>query len=1427
MKLLLTAIVLLCTGPVEMQDAPLRVGVHSDVPAVTADVVALLKSRGAAAREVVPNAAGLKDLDALVLHRSGFTALPEEFRADLEAFTARGGGLVLLGGAVAAGAPEGWKALAGGAWTSKSRSFSSLMMLYVATGQHPIVKDASPFDVTDVTAYDLDLADSIQVSASAFTPKITNGRNERREQSDRANIYDLQPQMWAYEGKAHRAFVQIQGGDAPLRHASLRTFALRGLQWVARRANLDALSTAEELASLRYPDGGASRPEDTVRKMDIHPEFTVSVVASEPLITKPIAMQWDARGRLWVAETPEYPNGRRPSVAEPWKETGTLAPGRYDRPATDRICILTDTDGDGRMDTKTVFYEGLELVTGFCFYGDGVLALAEPDLVWIRDTDGDGKADTVVRVLTGFKPGDTHFVANHLIAGMDGWIYASMGGNEEIKTPDGKISLGRASSGIFRFRPDGSALEQVSSKGGNGFGAHVTSDFELFFGQATSGSPLQHVVIPEWTLAAGRFKTLFGANSVIDGRKVVIPKLPDRVPLMQIDVVGGYSAACGALIYEGGAWPDVWTRSSFCTEPILNVIHHEIPRPSGPTLTGDMVRKDAEFIHSNDYWFRPIDVETGPDGALYIVDFYCPVIAHSDTRGPKHSRAGASVRPDRDHYFGRIYRVQHKEAKKIAVPDLSKADGPALVEALQHPNDVVRAGAFRLLTEKTDAATTAALVRATGSTSVPARIAALWALYRRGAATPELLRAALASPEAEVRKNAALVAEAGGGDAVAAELLAGVDDADARARLAMFRGLAKTKGSEAAAAKLLALFPTLRDDWTRTAAVAAAAAAPTLALSAALKSGASPEQQPFLSAVAQRAAGKGEAAPFAPLLIAAASSGNEEVNVVLLGAAAELPSSPPDSPELQAAIKALLGSPNPRVATAALPVAAAWGTSDAIKADVAARIRESLARAGNAQLPDAARMEVVTALVGARKADPSILTALGKLLSGAASPPLKRHVIAALGTTGDPKVAGLVLEALPRMDPTAQDAALGVLLSRREGVTAVLDAVESKVLALSDLGPNNVHRLRTHPERDLAARAAKVFDSIRKPTTNKDALIASVFPQVAKGGVPAKGREVFVKNCAPCHKFNDVGNQVGPILTGMGAHGRELLLTDILDPNRSVDAGYEAWNVLTKSGAVLSGILAQENDAQLTLKNAQGVIEIPKSTIENAKKSSLSLMPEGLEALGAEAIRDLLAFLTDGMDRYRVLDLSGAFTADTRRGLFASAEAVNDTVKFSQFGMIQANGIPFQLVDPSRSSLGGNVLVLRGGSGKEPAHQYPDRVEVKVGFPVKAIHLLGGVAGWGASRAFEGPTILSVQLRYEGGQTETVDLQDGVHFVDYVADGLEVPGSKRATGVVAEHQIRVITIPVSKAAALQRIVLSSPGHGTTAVTAAITAEMIP
>jgi len=1441
MKRIAFCLCLFLAAVLQAEDAPLRVLVHSNTPAYATELSTLLQQRGAQAATGAMDDAALAKADVLVLHSSEFKPLPADKCSAIDAFTRRGGNVVVLNGAIASGAADWWKPIAGAAWIPTSRSFTSRMMLYIAVGQHAIVRNAWSFDVDDNTYYDLDAQPNLTVLASAFTPKVTGLRDPaqaeaRSKGGSRANVYDLQPQMWAYEApaagdkKSHRAFAILQGSETTLQHASYKSFVLRGIAWAGGRENVDSLLKKDEVEGLAYPEGGPSKPQDTVKKFDLHPEFTANLVASEPLITKPIAVQWDERGRLWVAESPEYPNGRRPNVAAPWKETGVLSPGQYERPARDRISILSDTDGDGVMDSKSIFYEGLELVTGFCFYKDGVLALHQPDVVFLRDTDNDGKADKVERVLTGFSPGDSHFVANHLINAPDGWIYVSMGGGEEIWTPDRKKSLGRVSSGIFRFKPDGSALEQVSSKGGNGFGADLTSDGELFFGQATSGSPMQHVVIPEWTLAKGKVgPQLFGANSVIAGRKVVRKQLPDRLPLMQIDVVGGYSAACASLFYEGGAWPAAWNNSGFVTEPILNVIHHEILKPEGASLKGDMVRPDAEFLLSNDYWFRPIDIATGADGALYISDFYSPVIAHSDTRGPQHSRAGASVRPDREHYFGRIYRVQNKEAQKNAIPDLSKAGAPECVAALKHSNRTVRANAYRLLTEKLDpAAVEAALLPlARDEAFTPARILALWGLQRLGKLTTDLHKSALTNPNASLRKSAALMAEVAGADAIQPELATAMKDTDARARIAALRALATVELKEAAANTLLDLYPTLEDNWTRSAAVAAASNSPASILGMALKREKLNGQEIFLAAVATRAADRQDAETFAKLvpLCAAAAPSSDAVKVLILEAAARLKTPPANAATLAASLRTLLASENPSVFTNALPLSATWDTAGELRTDVTRKSELALQRLADANIPDAERMQIVTALLGARTANPAILPAISTLLAGKASSALKRHTVQAIGLQSDAAVGALLIDAMPKLSGGEQEAATGVLLARPDFTMELLSAIEAKKVPITIFSPSNIFRLRTHPDKAVSARAVKLLDAIRKPSTDKDGLIAKLLPEVTRTGNATAGREVFTKNCAACHKFNDQGSEIGPILTGMGAHGPDNLLVHILDPNRAVDAGYEVWNVAMKDGSIQSGILAQENEAQMMLKTANGPVEIAKSNVKNARKTPLSLMPEGFEALGADALRDLLAYLCEGASQYRVLDLATAYTADTRRGLYHSADQTNDTLKFKKFGLVNGNGIPFNIADPAKTPLGGNLIILRSGGKETFAYTYPMQVEVNVGVPVKALNLLGGVAGWGAKEAREGSTLLILTMHFADGKKETVMMRDGIEFIDYVSDK-DVPGSKRVDGIMRENQIRLIQVPVKSTAVLQKITLACPGNnGPAATIAAITAEL--
>ena len=619
--------------------------------------------------------------------------------------------------------------------------------------------------------------------ASAFTPKITNpradkGRRRREAGADRANVFDIQPQIWTYEPPAadgitpHRAFVALQGEAATLNHPSYRTFILRGIAWAGKRANLDEFTAPAEVAALRYPPGGPETAEDTVKQMRIEPGFKATVVAAEPLINKPIAVQWDGSGRLWVAETPEYPNGRRPLVAEPWKETDSLVPGVTDRPARDRISILSDPDANGRLTKKSVFYEGLELVTGFCLYRDGVIALHQPDILWIRDTDGDGKADKVERLFTGFTPGDTHFVANHLIAAPDGWIYASlMGGSADVRKPDAahRSSL-RISSGMFRFRPDGSAIEQVSSKGGNGFGADVTSDEDLFFGQATSGNPVQHV-------APCRSRSWRSARSA----RAAARNRSSKAAKWRASICPTASRSCKSMSSEATARPA--PRSSMKAARGLpnGTVRSSAPNPSSTSSTAKRSSQRARPLHGQDGSHRSgIHLlprllvsprrcrPPGPDaGAIYILRIsIAPVILHSDTRAVRctavparpcdqiaNTISDASIGCNPSRRIRSKFRIRPRQM-------LRRTDRGASIIQIARCSSML----LRLLMERNEPGKRAALLllqSAGGETPrSPPAFSALWGLQRLGDLLPQTLLAALHDADPSIRKTAALVTEA-------------------------------------------------------------------------------------------------------------------------------------------------------------------------------------------------------------------------------------------------------------------------------------------------------------------------------------------------------------------------------------------------------------------------------------------------------------------------------------------------------------------------------------------------------------------------------------------------------------------------------------------------------------------------------------------
>lgn len=1414
-----------------------KVAVIADDAEFRAGIVASLKDAGASVVHAeMPQPSVLADCAAVIVQRGSFAPLSAEAQEALRGFAERGGGVVAINGAIAAGDAAWAKPLLGGAWTAESRKFASRMMLYIRPDGGPVGCDASSFDLDDDTLYDLDVSDDVFVIASAFTPKVGNTRDGTKSQraleeeaksgEKRASIYDIQPQVWTWQGEKHRAAVFLQGAPDSLRHPAIRALILRAAAWTAREENADAWLPKDAADVLRYPPGGPRRPAEALEQFQLQPGFKATVVAAEPLIAKPIAVQWDARGRLWVAETPEYPNGRRqPRTA--WKDTGTLEPGNDKREARDSISVLEDTDGDGLMDRKSVFCTGIELVCGFCFHKDGLIVLDYPHISWIRDTDGDGRADKK-EIIFGGLPFPNHFILNHLIVSPDGWIYGSSGCAFKPTRPGSPEPVAAISSGIFRFRADGSAIHQVGSRGGNSFGIDVTSDLELFQGQATSSNPVQHLVLPEWVLAKAG-KTDAGSLSAMNpGRPVFRKDLPDRAPLMQIGGVGHYSSACASMVYEGGAWPAEYDQTVWCTEPILDIVHHERLQPKGVTFTGHLMLPDKEFLRSTDYWFCPVDVATGPDGAVYVLDFYTPVVAHNDTRGPQHGPAGASVRPDREHYFGRICRIQHEQARRFEIPDLAKADAAQLVAAFEHPNRTVRFNAHQTLMDRGAVEAAAPALRETMRKGSPAaQVLALWALQRGGKLSPEEFEAALVSTHAAVRKNSLLAAEEAKRPLTPAQAQRALDDADGRVRLAALRAMTAA-GVDAATGELL-LSKQFDDPWSKAAAIAAAGTNPAAQLAAIFRA----DSADGAEAARTLAAGlveKGDTATVLALLKVAA-------NAPSAGAAAleVISRRPPPAPQNSAAVeelRALLGHADRSLAAAVFPLAAAW--DGGALSDERTKVADELKRtAESGELPQ--RVAAVRALIAARASDPSLLPSVTVLLTKPQPAEFLTTLISALAATGDDSAGRALAAAFATQRTSTRSAIFDALKSRPAWTALLLDALESKTLTPAALTPTQLSSLRTHPDAATAARATALLARLGSGSSPaKDAIIEKLLPVVQQRGNAANGKALFA-TCAACHRLGGEGFEFGPALDGMGAHPAADLLVHLVDPNRSVDEEHQTWNFTLKDGTQIAALIASENEAAVKIRQPGGVTQDLKTAdIAARKKVPGSLMPEGLEALGGEALRDIITYLQSFpasgaapaavvTGNFRPLDLTGAFTADNRQGLYNTQANRDNTFDFLKLGRVIANGIPFDLADPATAKDGRTLIVLRADRPGTHAASYPARVEIPFGFPAARLHFLGGSAGWGGGKGSNTPA-MKVSLHYAGGAVQEVMLRAGLEFADYIRR-IDVPGSQFAEGIAKSKNVRTFAITPERREPITKLVLESPGNRMAATTAAITAEV--
>lgn len=580
----------------------------------------------------------------------------------------------------------------------------------------------------------------------------------------------------------------------------------------------------------------ALEPEESKKLIQKPVDFSIELFASEPDIQNPIAMAWDERGRLWIVESVDYPNT--------FKETDGLA--------NDRIKICEDTDGDGKADKFTVFADGLNIPTSMVFANGGIVVSMAPDFVFMKDTDGDDVADVKEVIMTGWGKNDTHAGPSNLQYGFDNKIWGVTGYSGFNGTINGEqMSFPQ---GIYRFDPDGKDFEYLAGSSNNTWGLGFSEDNNVFMSTANNthagyySIPAKYLQRVFTKAGEGEVAAEFEIQPIqkIDGHYDAHAMTPN---LRQVDVVGGFTSAAGFRLYTARDFPkEYWNRIAFVNEPTIRLTHNAIIEPNGAGFS----EKDGwNFLASSDEWFGPVQAEVGPDGAVWVADWYNFIIQHNvfvERQAPSrmilpfedqpHGQGNAFQSQLRDTNHGRIYRVVYKDGSGDKPMKLSKDDSKGLIAALKNDNMFWRMTAQRLLVESGNQKVFGDLYKIVNDKSVdeiglnsPA-VHALWALHGLGAFEANNAEAikvattALSHPAAGVRKAAIAVLPNSQATTQAIKSAALTQDKDLNVRMHAILKLAEVPGSSEAGAMLYQASldeANAKDDWLQKAIFAAAA----------------------------------------------------------------------------------------------------------------------------------------------------------------------------------------------------------------------------------------------------------------------------------------------------------------------------------------------------------------------------------------------------------------------------------------------------------------------------------------------------------------------------------------------------------------------------------------------------------------------------
>lgn len=951
-------------------------------------------------------------------------------------------------------------------------------------------------------------------------------------------------------------------------------------------------------------------PKESLALMKVADDLRVDLVLAEPQVAQPLQISFDERGRMWVMEYRQYPYpagvkiiSRDHYYRAVYDKISPPPPNHFR--GADRISIHEDSDGDGTYDKHKVFVDGLNIATSAVKGRGGVWVTNPPYLLFYPDRNNDDVPDGPPEVhLEGFGLEDTHSTINSIRFGPDGWLYFAMGNTvtARVKQPGRGELLYSNSSAIWRYHPQERRFEYFAEGGGNNYGLDIDSAGRIYSGYNGGNTRAFHFI-------QGGYYYKGAINKFGDMSN---PYLFGTIPPMAHAKVPRFNHAM--LIYEAKALPEPYRGKLLGIDPLHNyIVQTRIERDGSTFKSVD----EAFPVASADMGFRPVGIALGPDGGVYIADFYEQFIAH-----------GQHYQGQIDPTTGRVYRVTGKNAPPLKPFDLSTKTTGELIDLLGHDNRWFRQTALRLLGDRADAAAIPRLKQMLAAKDHPQALEALWALNVSGGFNEDIALELLGHANPRVRQwTVRLLGDTPPASSQVAqklaEMAASEEDAEVRCQLAATSRRLSTEQGLPIVNKLLRVDGDVSDPqiplmlWYAVEARCAGDSAAVLELFADTSLWNEPiVSQHILERLMRRFAASGtrrDLLACATLLERAATA--EQTAALMRG--------------FEEAFKgrAMASLPDELVSA----IARSGGESLIIKlrrGDEAA-VREALTIVADEKADAEKRVLYVQALGDVKSVQ--AVEPLLKVISASRVAAVRQAALSALQGLDDAAIGEKVVAMYAQLPADVRMSAEALLTSRAAWLRPFLGAIESGKVGKHLVTPEAIDRMRLIADKEVKSTVERLFALPAAPTTAQmQQQIDRITKLVAgRGGNPYEGQKLFAASCAACHQLWGRGGIVGPDLTSYQRDDLSTLLVSVVNPNAEVREGYESFVVQTRDGRTLSGFLADQDNAVIVLRGMDGQnVAVARDQIEQMTPMGRSLMPTGLlDAMTDDQIRDFMAYL--------------------------------------------------------------------------------------------------------------------------------------------------------------------------------------------------------